>query len=105
MNLLTILSQPYIIITVLALLIIVITYFIISNHNNKEKNDDNKYNIPLTLLYTFVITLIVLITLKFGLEYMNKNNFFQKGGNVTFDSSDRLTIVADDIDTSLFDSN
>lgn len=98
-------SQPYIIITVIALLTTIVTYFIISNHNNKEKNDNNKYNIPLTLLYTFIITLVILISLKFGLEYMNKNNFFQKGGNNTFDPSDRLTVVADDVDTSLFDSN
>lgn len=99
MNILSILYEPYFIIICIALIITLITYF--SIRNKLDEKDNNNYNISKILLYTFIISCVVLLILKFGLEYMNKNNFFQKGSGL--DTSDRLTIVADDIDTSLFD--
>jgi len=35
------------------------------------------------------------------MSYMNKNNFFQKGGTV--DPVDRLTLVADDVDYDIIE--
>jgi O-antigen/teichoic acid export membrane protein len=99
MNILSILYEPYFIIICLSLFITLITYF--SIRNKLDEKDNNNYNISKILLYTFIISCVVLLILKFGLEYMNKNNFFQKGAGLN--TSDRLTIIADDVDTSLFD--
>jgi len=98
MNLINILYEPYVIIIFISLIITVIAYFIIKN---KKNNEEKETNVPLTLLYTFIISFLLLIGGKYVLNYMNKKNFFQKGGMM--DISDRLTIVADDVDIGLID--
>ena len=91
--------EPYVIIIFISLIITIITYFIIKN--NKNTNKEKETNVPLVLLYTFIISFLLLICGKYALNYMNKNNFFQKGGIV--DISERLTIIADDVDIGLID--
>jgi Na+/H+ antiporter NhaC len=100
MNLLKILYEPYIIIIFLALIITIITYFILQ-YNKKVDEKSNIKETSKTLLYTFIGSIIVLFLLKYGINYMDKNKFFQKGGVVNV--SDRLTIVADDIDIGLLE--
>lgn len=100
MNLLNILYEPYFIIIFIALLITVVTYFIVSNKEINNENEEQN-SVPKTLLYTFIISLVILILSKFAMEYMNKHKFFQKGGDIT--CSDRLTIIADDVDTNFLE--
>ena len=99
MNLINLLYEPYVIIIFITLIITFITYIILINNKNKE--EQSQTNIPKTLLYTFIISLVVLTIIKFGISYMNKNSFFQKGG--VSDPIDRLTIIADDIDCDILE--
>lgn len=107
MNLINILYEPYVIIIFSSLFITLITYFIIVNQKNKEKNKNNKpdpskTNISKTLLYTFIISFIILTVLKFTISYLNTKNFFvQKAGVIN--TVDNLTIIADDVDFDLID--
>ena len=100
MNLVNILYEPYVIIILTSILITFIAYLILRNQKDDIENKD-KYNTPKILLYTFISSCIILVFLKFGLEYMNNNKFFQKGASLN--NSDRLTVVADDIDTTPFE--
>ena len=107
MNLTSILFEPYVIIIILALVITLIAYFVIQN-DNKDKEDEEKINVGTSLLYTFLGSFLIMMAGKLGFNYMNKNNMFQKGGaviNNSGDISDKLTIVADDVDFGLFEDN
>lgn len=101
MNLINIIYEPYFIIISISLIITLIAFFII--RNNKSEEEEQQNNTPQILLYTFFISFILLIILNYGLEYMNKNNFFQKGGVNKDELVNNLTIVADDIDCGLID--
>ena len=97
-----ILYEPYVIIIFISLIITGISYFILKNNKKSEEEDnEKKTNIPLTLLLIFIISLVLLIAGKFLLDYMNKNNFFQKGGVVN--PSEKLTIIDDDVEVGLID--
>jgi cytochrome bd-type quinol oxidase subunit 2 len=100
MNLLNILYEPYVIIIFLSLLITLIAYFII--RNNKSENEEQNTSVSKVLLYTFILSFIVLMLLKIGIQYMNANKFFQKGGAV--DISEHLTIIGDDIECDILDN-
>jgi TRAP-type C4-dicarboxylate transport system permease small subunit len=99
MNLVNILYEPMVIVIIFSIVITIITYFILKSANEKK---EDAYNIPKTLLYTFIISLFVLIILRYILAYMNTYHVFQKGGGLGL--SDRLTIIADDVDIGLIDS-
>jgi uncharacterized membrane protein YdjX (TVP38/TMEM64 family) len=99
MDLVKILYEPYVIIIILSIIITTIAYFIIKNQLSEDEL--HKTNIPLTLLYTFVISFILLMIIKYLITYMNNKKYFQKAGGVSM--SDRLTIVADDVDCGLLD--
>jgi len=101
MNLINIIYEPYFIIISISLIITLIAFFII--RNNKSEEEEQQNNTPQILLYTFFISFILLIILNYGLEYMNKNNFFQKGGVNKDELVNNLTIVADDIDCGFID--
>jgi heme/copper-type cytochrome/quinol oxidase subunit 2 len=102
MNLINILYEPYVIIIFSSLFITLIAYFVIINQKNKEKNKDNQTNISKTLLYTFIISFILLTLIKFILSYANTNKLFiQKGGDIN--PVDNLTIIADDVDFNIID--
>lgn len=100
MNLLNILYEPYVIIIFLSILITLITYFIV--RNNKTNEENTTQNTSKILLYTFIISFIILMLLKIGIQYMNTNKFFQKAGGI--ETSDRLTIIGDDIDCGILDN-
>ena len=100
MNLLNIISQPYILSIIISIVITIIAYFIIRN-NQSDNEEENKNNIPKTLLYTFIISVIIVFGGIYLIDYLNKNKFFQKGGvNV----SEHLTIIADDVEVGLFEN-
>lgn len=99
MDLINILYEPYVIMIFIALIITGITYFTISN--NKSSEEEEKPNNSKTLFLTFVVSYFVLIGIHFLLCYMNKNNYFQKGGDI--DIKEHLTIVADDIDVGFIE--
>ena len=101
MNILNLLYEPYVIIILLSIVITVIAYFIINNDNNNKEYEEDKIDVGKSLLYTFVSSLIILTVLKFGISYMNNKNYFQKGG--VSDITDKLTIVADDVDIGLIE--
>ena len=108
MNLTSILFEPYVIIIILALVITLIAYFVIQNDNKDKEDDEDKINIGTSLLYTFLGSFLIMMLGKLGFSYMNKNNMFQKGGaviNNNRDISEKLTIVADDVDFGLFEDN
>ena len=108
MNLINILYEPYVIIIFIALIITLITYFIIRKgpSDPKDPSDSKDPNITKTLLYTFLISFVVLMICKYAFSFMNKNNFFQKGGDAILDinNSDRLSVVADDVDIGILDN-
>jgi uncharacterized membrane protein len=97
MNLTDLLYNQYVIIIFASIVITVITYFVLRNNNSEEEAE--KKNTSKTLLYTFLISFVVLLVLKHGLSYLNNNKIFQKGGDSNM--SDRLTVMADDIDIDL----
>ena len=99
MDLIKILYEPYVIIIIISIIITGITYFLIKDQ--KSENEKNKINVPITLLYTFIVSFILLLILKYVITYMNSKKYFQKAGGIS--TSDRLTIVADDIDCGLLD--
>ena len=101
MNLINIIYEPYFIIISISIIITIIAYFII--RNNKPDEEESKNSTAQILLYTFFTSFILLIIINYGLEYMNKNNFFQKGGVNKDEIVNSLTIVADDIDCGLID--
>ena len=108
MNLTSILFEPYVIIIILALVITLISYFVIQNDNKDKEDDEEKINVGTSLLYTFLGSFLIMMVGKLGFSYMNKNNMFQKGGAIISnngDISDKLTIVADDVDFGLFEDN
>ena len=72
MNILSIICQPYILSILISLLITLIAYFIIKNNNSEEESE--KINIPKTLLYTFVISVIIVFLGIYCIDYMNKNS-------------------------------
>lgn len=87
----------------MSLIITLIAYFIVRNNDKSvddEEDNEEKTNVPKTLLITFIASLIILVALKYLISYMNAKNFFQKGG---VDMSERLTIVADDVDVDLIE--
>lgn len=100
MNLVNILFEPYVIIMFVSIIITIISYFILSKQKVEE---NNKKNIAKKLLIIFISSFIILIILKLIVNYMNKNKFFQKGGDIN--TSDRLTLVSDDIDIGLIDTD
>jgi len=101
MNLINIMYNSYFIIILISLIITTIIYFIIKNNKNKNDNDNIERNIPLTLFLTFFISILLLMGCNCVVNYMNKNNYFQKGG--LLNTSDKLTIIDDDIDVGLYD--
>lgn len=106
MDLIKILSQDYIIIIFITIIITIITYFIIKNNDKKnkdKKNKDQKINYSKILLIVFISTFIILFLLKFLINYINKNNFFQKGGKIN-NELEELTIIADDIDYDIMEN-
>lgn len=102
MNLINILYEPHFIIIVISLIITLITYFIIRKDPKDPKTPKDQNNSKV-LLYTFLISFILLMICKYSFSYMNKNNFFQKGGDKVVDSGDNLTIMADDVDIGILE--
>jgi len=100
MNLLDILYHPYVIIIILSIFITLIMYVILQKDPQSKKNEAKDFHSKI-LLYTFLISVIILFILKYLLHYLNKKNFVQKGAAV--DITDKLTIVADDIDYGLLE--
>jgi heme/copper-type cytochrome/quinol oxidase subunit 2 len=106
MELINLIYEPIVIILFISLVITVIMYFIARNkagdqvENSDGTQEENKTNISQILFYTFISSFIILVILKYLLEYMNNNNYFQKGG---FNASDNITIVDDDVDFGLID--
>ena len=43
------------------------------------------------------------MAISYGIKYVNKTSFFQKGGADKINMSDRLTIVADDVDFGILE--
>ena len=100
MELINILYQPYVICIIIALIITLITYFILKKNEKKDENNNNK-NLTIILLNTFIGSFLALMLLKNIMDYANKHNFFQKGGDKKSKIKDNLTIKADDIDIVL----
>jgi hypothetical protein len=102
MDLVKILYQPYVIIIFLSLLITLITFFICRNNNKIDEKNNESTNLSKILLYTFIISFLILMGLNYLLKYMNDNKFFQKGGIIK-NITDNLTIVADDVDYGILE--
>ena len=98
MNLTDLLYNQYVIIIFVSIVITLITYFVLRNDHSDEEAE--KKNTSKTLLYTFLISFVVLLILKHVLSYLNNNKIFQKGG-ADSNMSDRITVIADDIDIDL----
>lgn len=95
MELINILYEPYVIMIFISIIITGIAYFIINN-NKSDYEDEEPINYSKPLFLTFIISYLLLVILHFVVGYLNKNNFFQKGGKI--DIKEHLTIVADDVD-------
>jgi uncharacterized membrane protein YdjX (TVP38/TMEM64 family) len=108
MNLTNILFEPYVIIIIISIIITSVAYFVIQN-DNKNKEDEEKINVGTSLLYTFIGSFVLMMLIKIGISYMSKNNMFQKGGVLPVvnenEITDKLTIIADDVDYGLFEGN
>ena len=120
MNLIKILYEPHFIIIVLSTIIAGVTYYLLKNDKkiNKDVKDQNKKisEIGKNVLYSFLISFVVLIVIYYSFNYLRKNNYFQKGGNSSSGAEavsnseqiknsimEKLTIVADDVDCGLLE--
>jgi hypothetical protein len=102
MNLTNLLYEPYTIILIISIIITIITYFIVQS-DNKDKEEEHQTNLGTSLLYTFLGSFIGMTILKFGISYLNNNNFFQKGGS-TNSNYDKLTHVGDDVEFDIMET-
>jgi len=103
MSFLTIIYEPYVISIIIALIITAISFFII-REDNKNASDGEEINLSKNLLITFIVSFILIMIFSYGIIYMNKNNFFQKGGMMEPDEiSQKLTMVADDVDYGILE--
>ena len=102
MSVLNILFEPYIISIIIALVITVISYFIIKE-DNKNAIEGEEISLSKNLLIIFIISFILIMMISYGIIYMNKNNFFQKGGMEANEISDKLTMVADDVEFGILE--
>jgi hypothetical protein len=102
MSVLNILFEPYVISIIIALIITVISYFIIKE-DNKNALEGEEINLSKNLLIIFIVSFILIMAISYGIIYMNKNNFFQKGGMEPNEISDKLTIVADDVEFGILE--
>lgn len=114
MDLIKIIYEPHFIIIVISIIIAVVTYFLLKNDkaNQKELKDQKKntLNIGKQVLYSFLISFVLLIVIYYTFSYLNKNNYFQAGGSVKNNSEEmknnileKLTIIADDVDCGLLE--
>lgn len=118
MDLIKILYEPHFIIIVLSTIIAGITYYLLKNDKktNKDVKDPNKKisEIGKNVLYSFLISFVVLIVIYYSFNYLSKNNYFQRGGangaegvsnseQLKNSIMDKLTIVADDVDCGLLE--
>ena len=118
MDLIKILYEPHFIIIVLSTIIAGVTYYLLKNDKkiNKDVKDSNKKisEIGKNVLYSFLISFVLLIVIYYSFNYLSKNNYFQKGGASGADAvsnseqlknsiMDKLTIVADDVDCGLLE--
>lgn len=106
MNISNLLFEPYTIILMIAIILTIVAYFIVSS-DNKDKEEENQTNMGSALLYTFLGSFIGMVILKFGLQYLNNNNIFQKGGTIkdnVVNPHDMVTVVADDIEVGFMET-
>ena len=119
MDLIKILYEPHFIIIVLSTIIAGVTYYLLKNDKkiNKDVKDQNKKisEIGKNVLYSFLISFVVLIVIYYSFNYLSKNNYFQRGGassgseavsnaeQIKNSIMDKLTIVADDVDCWLLE--
>ena len=118
MDLIKILYEPHFIIIVLSTIIAGVTYYLLKNdkQTNKDIKDPNKKisEIGKNVLYSFLISFVVLIVIYYSFNYLSKNNYFQRGGvsgaegvsnseQIKNSIMDKLTIVADDVDCGLLE--
>jgi uncharacterized membrane protein (UPF0182 family) len=119
MDLIKILYEPHFIIIVLSTIIAGVTYYLLKNDKQTNKNlkDSNKKisEIGKNVLYSFLISFVVLIVIYYSFNYLSKNNYFQRGGassgsegvsnaeQIKNSIMDKLTIVADDVDCGLLE--
>jgi Na+/H+ antiporter NhaC len=115
MNLVSILYEPNFIIIVISLIISVISYFIFKDTKDKSKNDkESKISTGKKVLYTFLITFVLLLVIYHSFQYLNKNNYFKttqtiSGGSLSITEQvkdkivENLTIIADDVDCGLLE--
>jgi len=102
MNFLSLLYEPYVISLLIALLITLSSFFIIKE-DNKNVEQGEEINMSKNLLIIFIASFVLLMIISYGIIYMNKYNFFQKGGFTANEVSDKLTIVADDVECGILE--
>lgn len=97
MNLYDILFEPHVVIILISIIITVISYFLLNQSKGEIEEENEKNNKSFTLLCIFIISLLILLILKYGYIYLTKNNLIDMKGSGN-DIRERLTIVADDVD-------
>jgi heme/copper-type cytochrome/quinol oxidase subunit 2 len=97
------LYEPYIISIIVAIIITIISYFIVQYDNKNKEEPEGVQSIAKKLLLVFVISFVITMAISYGIKYVNKTSFFQKGGADKINMSDRLTIVADDVDFGILE--
>ena len=97
------LYEPYVISIIVAIIITIISYFIVQHDNKNKEEPEGLQSIAKKLLLVFVISFILTMAISYGIKYVNKTSFFQKGGADKITMSDRLTIVADDVDFGILE--
>ena len=113
MELVKIICEPHFIIIIISIIISVVTYFLLKNDkkNKKDlKDEKNVANIGKQVLYSFLISFVLLIVVYYSYSYLSKNNYFQEGGSIKNNSEEiknnileKLTIIADDVDCGLLE--
>jgi uncharacterized membrane protein len=106
MNLVNILYEPYFIIIVLSLIIVLITYFLIKDEKKLKNPEEEKKKMSVSkrLLYTFLISFIILIGIHLLFKNLNKGNSAVQSGGAAVDFTERLTMAADDVEFGILEN-
>jgi uncharacterized membrane protein len=105
MNLVSILYEPYFIIIVLSLIVVLIAYYLLKNEKPPKKGqEENTTPLSRKLLYTFLISFISFIGIYFVFKNFTKGSVTSIGGGAVADLSEKLTMVADDVEFGILEN-
>jgi multisubunit Na+/H+ antiporter MnhB subunit len=101
----TLFTSTNLVLFVTSVIITGIAFYIIKTDSSSKEL--STFDILKKVGMTFLISLISLLGINQGVNYMNSNNYFQKGGQQLKNDEDddkEMNVVDDDVDTDLLNN-